>query len=230
MRPWRDRLAQELDALTATLTPRGSETALPVENFRLLLARLADSPHENIDTLYAGVEPIDTSTVVELLREHPAIRNNTFDDGFQVSSVYMAVPIGYSQMPIAEFATCLLKTTIVNSGAATADLLLRYFSTGDAHTIPAFEVTLLGGLSAKTHFEVFPGLEILPHDQAIDRGLSNRVNERDVFSGTPNLKMMQPLCVVCSARLGPGLVSPTVSTTRESVWQTSSSIGLATAG
>ena len=62
MRPWRDRLAQELDALTATLTYRGSKTNLPVENFRLLLSRLADSPLEHVDTLYASVEPIDTST------------------------------------------------------------------------------------------------------------------------------------------------------------------------
>ena len=207
MRPWSDRLAKELDALTATLTLRGSKTALPVDNFRLLLSRLADSPHENVDTLYQSVEPIDTSTLVELLREHPAIRDNTFDDEFQVLSVNMAVPNGYSQMPISELAACLLKTTIVSSGPATADLLLRYLSIGDAQTMPAFEVTLLGGLTAKTEFEVFPGLEILPHDQAIERGLSTRVTARDVFQGTPNLEMMRPLCIVCSARLGPGLVS-----------------------
>ena len=163
--------------------------------------------------------------MVELLREHPAFGKHTFDDGSQIPSVYMAVPNGYSEMSVSELATCLLKTTVASSGAATADLLLRYLSIGDTKTIPAFEVTILGGLSAQTELEVFPGLDILPHDRAVERGFSTRVTERDVFHGTPNLQMMQPLCIVCSARLGPGWFHPTPSARRESGWQPSSSTG-----
>ena len=210
MSSWPEQLAQELDNLTATLTISGAETAVPVENFRLLIDRFggfSHATHDRVETVLAVAEIKDTSTIVELLLEHPSIKDNLDNGGRRFPSLYLCIPNGYSHAPLSELAKSLFKNSIATSGTETVKLLLRYLSLGETSQLPIYEVTYLNGLASTQEFQIFPGLDIVSYEEAIKRGLLVHVDGRASTKSKYSSDTIQPLCLVRSGKFGPSIVS-----------------------
>ena len=207
MTAWTRRLADELDSLTASLSVSGVESPVPVANIRLYLDRLKEAqidPHEGVNTLLSTPAPSATAGVRELLLEHPAIRDKLTDHG----SLYMAVPRGHGSLSLHDIAVCLLKHAVVTSGIDTAEHFDRYLSLAEDRTLPCAEVTTVEGLRVDAPYAVFPGLTVLPLEDAVEQGLMDKVEKEDLAMRTRQTRLSPMACVVRSATFGPAFIPP----------------------
>ena len=201
-------MANELDALIAILSVRGVESPVPVENIRLFLDRLKEAqvnPHDGIRTLLSAPDPSATTSLRELLLEHPAMRDNLTDDG----TLYMAVPRGHAKLSPRHIADGLFKHAVVTSGIDTAEHFNRYLSLAEDRALPCADVTTIEGLSVDAPYEVFPGLAVLPLEHAVEQGVMDKVDKQDLAMRARQTRLTTPMaCVVRRATFGPAFIAP----------------------
>ena len=207
MTAWTLRLADELDSLAASLSVSGVESPVRVENIRLLLDRLKEAdvdPHESIGTLLSRQPSSVTAGVRDLLRQHPTLRDNLNDwDG-----LYMAIPRGQASLSLEDMVDCLVKHAVVTSGIETAEHFDRYISLAEDCNLPCAEVTTVEGLSADKPYEIFPGLDVLPLDHAVDAGLMEKGGKESLASRSMRTKWTAMACIVRRATFGPAVIPP----------------------
>ena len=115
-----------------------------------------DRSHINFDD-----EPVE---VEALLREHPVI-SRALEGSGQNQAVELFKPLGSGTVELRTFVIHLIKLTFGSGGECAAEVLHRFFTSGEACELKAYEITVFNGLKLDRRIDVGGGAFLAPYHE-----------------------------------------------------------------
>ena len=215
---WSERLAAALEQVAADARP--SYSPLPPDpprrgridvyesilhrGYRNLAARakldLAAAVQFKESYLWVDAHP---AQAIAVLKEHPLIEAGLEGSGTN-EGVRFRTLNSQHRAELEWLVSCLAKLSVKEGGEEAARRLQRYLSAGANRTLPAFEITVIHGLTVKTRFNLDDSAYLAPYRDI--RAEFELPDEPEPMSKT---SYPDAAVLVRTFEYGPGVVLPT---------------------
>lgn len=151
----------------------------------------------------------DPSELIDLLSQHPVIRQNVSGAGKEMA-VFVEMPLKAFLMNLRRMDFFLTRSAVKRGCRETAALVERLLTLSAENRVPGYEITVFRGLTMSGEVEIAPGLEIISYQCAAERGLV--LNESPgPANDMPDYVSMGALVLAREITWGPCIVPPKTS-------------------
>ena len=110
------------------------------------------------------------SDLVNLLSEHPVIRENSTGTGTNMAT-YVTMPSKGFRLELGILARNLTHSAVRRGCREAAASIARLLELSAGNEVPGYQVYIFRGLTLSGEVEIMPGLEIISYRRAVNRGL-----------------------------------------------------------
>ena len=148
----------------------------------------------------------DLSDLVNLVAEHPVIRNNSTGTGTNMAT-FVTMPSKGFRLELGMLARYLTHSAVRRGCREAAASIARLLELSAENEVPGYQVYIFRGLTLSGEVEIMPGLEIISYRHAVDRGL---VEEEPLHpeASPPDYVGMGALVLAREMTWGPCIVPP----------------------